>query len=114
MNDEIENLRETNATAVDAGGGCTVVSLRFSVPNPLGKSLREMPIRERNRLVNLVFSSTLQGVDLRELLGLREELRKIGVNVNQLAKIANTNGKIDASLEADLVPLVARIAAITR
>lgn len=65
-------------------------------------------------LLKVVTNSRIYNVDTQPIIAVAQELNKIGVNINQIAKIANTSGSIYENEIRDLRAKVADMETIVK
>jgi hypothetical protein len=95
------------------GGPSRVVNLRFRLRSSVAEELMDLPVLARSRVVGLVLAAQLQGVDVKLLLATRERLRRVAVNLNQLARFCNADARFRDEFRVRLDDILARLEELT-
>jgi hypothetical protein len=90
------------------------ISVRCRVRGQLGASLHLMPRRMCSRAVAMVLAASAEGIDLDKLIAAREELRRVGLLLNQSCMISHQMGVPEAALGARTERAIELINALVR
>jgi len=90
------------------------IEVRCRVRGPVGEALHSMPRRPRSRVIAATIAAALEEVDLDALLEAREELRRLGVLLNQSLRFSFGEGVGDAALMARVVAVVELVESLVR
>jgi len=85
------------------------IECRCRVRGELGKTLHSMPRAARSRVVATLLTSAGEGIDLAALLEGREELRRLGVLLNQSLRFLHTGTGAVCELSARIESTLAFI-----
>ncbi len=88
------------------------VQMRIRLRRDLAVRLGEISHRARGRVITAAVAASLDSIQLSRLVDSLEELRKVGVNLNQLACRLNTAALIDEQDVRDLTALTTVVRAI--
>lgn len=83
------------------------VQMQIRLPPSVAARFQGLSPRLRGQAIAAVLTGAIDGVDVRTLLTSLEELRRVGVNLNQLLHISHTQGSIPPEMVARVNELLA-------
>jgi len=90
------------------------VRVRLSLPPDLHARLVALPPRVRSQAVSAVLASVLDGVDLPRVVAACDQMRRLGVLLNQALHYCYRNGNFDARRVEDIIRFFDRLRAPLR